>query len=135
MNWNSILAWFTANWPVISIVLLVVVGIGIQIARGKGKALAQLALDFLLLEARRGLDDVSKEDIASAVSYLYDIAPGMIWFIPWKAVVSKALVETFAWDSFNKLHTFLDSAGSVTLKRSLTAQRKMRGLGIVVDAS
>ncbi len=128
MNWNQILAWLGANWPWISVVLLIVVGIGIQIARGKGKALAQLALDFLLLEAKKSIDEVSKEDIANSVGYLYDITPGVIWIIPWKALVSKALVLSFAWDSFNKLHTFLDSAGSVTLKRSLNAQRKMRGV-------
>ncbi len=131
MNWNTIIAWVQANMGLIALVLLVVIGLGIQIARGKGKALAQLALDFLLLEAKKSIDEVSKEDIANSVGYLYDITPGVIWIIPWKALVSKALVLSFAWDSFNKLHTFLDSAGSITLKRSLMAQRKMRGIGIV----
>ncbi len=130
MNWQDIWAWVQANMGLIALVLLVVIGIGIQIARGKGRALAQLALDFLLLEAKKGLDEVSKEDIANTVTYLYGIAPGRIWIIPWKILVGKEQAVAWAWEGFNKLHGFLDTAGAITLKRSLNAQRKMRGVVI-----
>ena len=126
MNWNIVIAWVQANWYWIGAALLIVVGLGVQIARGKGKALAQLALDFLLLEARKGLDEITKEDIEATVGYLYEAAPGVIWIVPWKVLVSRALVLSFAWDAFNKLHTFLDTAGSVTLTRSLVASRGLR---------
>ena len=131
MNWSTILAWVQANWPWIATILLIVVGLGLQIARGRGKALAQLALDFLLLEARKSIDEVTKEELTDAVGYLYDAAPGVIWLIPWKILVGKALVLSFAWDAFNKLHGFLDSAGSVTLRKGIVRSRNLRAIGHV----
>ncbi len=132
MNWSQILAWFTANWPWLAAILSVVITIGIEIARGNGKALAAQVVALLAAWSKEGLAAVTKEEVAYVAAYLYDKAPGRIGPIPWKAVISKELVQGWAWDAWQKAIALLGSEKGIGIKRGLNAQRKMRGLGIVV---
>ncbi len=133
MEWNTILAWLGANWYWLAAVLSVVIVIAVEIARGNGKALAAQVVALLAAWSKEGLAAVTKEEVAYVAAYLYDKAPGRIGPIPWKAVISKELVQGWAWDAWQKAVALLSSEKGISVKRGLTAQRKMRGLGIVTS--
>ncbi len=133
MNWNQILAWLGANWYWLATILSVVIAIGIEIARGNGKAMAAQVVALLAAWSKEGLAAVTKEEVAYVAAYLYDKAPGRVGPIPWKAVISKELVQGWAWDAWQRAIALLGSEKGISVKRGLTAQRKMRGLGIVTS--
>ncbi len=133
MNWNTILAWLGANWYWLAAILSVVIAVGIEIARGNGKTLAAQVVALLAAWSKEGLASVTKEEVTYVAAYLYDKTPGRIGPIPWKALISKDLVQGWAWDAWQKAVALLGSEKGICVKRGLIAQRKMRGLGIVTS--
>ncbi len=131
MNWNQLIVGVQANWWAIATILSVVITIGIEVARGNGKALAAQVVALLAAWSKEGLAAVTKEEVAYVAAYLYDKAPGRVGPIPWKAFISKELVQGWAWDAWQKAVALLGSEKGIGIKRGLNAQRKMRGLGIV----
>ncbi len=104
-----------------------VIAVGIEVARGNGKELAAQVVALLTAWSKDGLAAVTKEEVAYVAAYLYDKAPGRIGPILWKAVISKELVQGWAWDAWQKAAALLSSEKGLGAKRGLNAQRKMRG--------
>lgn len=128
---QQVIDFIIANWPYIVTGLLILVGLAVQVAKGRGRQLAELALDFVLEQAKAGLDDVDRSDIRLVVHGLYEAAPSRIAGIPWKAFVSEEQCEAWAWEAFQRLHGYLDSAGGVVLKTRLRTAKRARTAKIV----
>lgn len=113
-----------ATWGnTILLVLFVLVGVGITVVRGQGKALAELALNFVLQQAQAGVDSVSQSEVNQVVATLYLAAPGYVGPIPWKVFISAEQCQKWAWDAWNRLHALLDSADAYAAARALDRAR------------
>ena len=131
MDWNTILAWFTANWYWIAAILSVIVAVAIEVARGNGKELAAQVVALITAWSKGELSAISQEEVNYVAGLLYDKAPDRIGPILWKIVIGRTLVQQWAWDAWQKAIVLLSSERGISAKRGLIAQRKLRGVGIV----
>ncbi len=135
MDINIIWNWILANWPWIAAILSVIVAVAIEVARGNGKELATQVVALITAWSKGELSTISQEEVNYVAGLLYDKAPDRVGPIPWKVFISRTLVQQWAWDAWQKAIALLSSERGISAKRGLIAQRKMRGVGIVVDKS
>ncbi len=135
MDINIIWNWILANWPWIAAILSVLVAVAIEVARGNGRELAAQVVALITAWSKGELSAISQDEVNYVAGLLYDKAPDRVGPIPWKVFISRTLVQGWAWDAWQKAIALLSSERGISAKRGLIAQRKMRGVGIVVDKS
>lgn len=112
---EQFLAWWGAWGPLVLAILGTAVGLAIWVARGEGKELADLVVKLILNLSAQGWDSVTEVQVKDIAGRVYDGAYNYIgpsWFrvIPWRALITRTVVQDWSWQAWQKGHAWYDSS-------------------------